>query len=152
MLRDQVKTEMKNAMKTGEKEKLTTLRMILAAIKDKDIEVRMDHSEDSEAQDTHILKLLQTMVKQRRQSIELYEKGGRQDLVDKERAELDVIQLFLPKPLTEEEQKAAIQSCIDQVGATTIKDMGAVITCLRSRFDGKMDFGQASGKIKLLLS
>lgn len=152
MLRDQVKEAIKDAMKAGEKEKLTPLRMILSAIKDKDVEVRVDASEATEAEDSHILKLLETMVKQRRQSIDLYEKGGRQDLADKENQELEIIQTFLPKQLTEEEQEAAIAACVQETGAQSMKDMGAVMACLRASYAGQMDFGKASGKIKAQLS
>ncbi len=152
MLREKVKNSMKEALKAGEKERLVTLRMIMAAIKDKDVAVRVDSSEATEAQDEHILKLLETLVKQRRQSIELYESGGRQDLADKEAAEQKVIQEFLPQQLSEEEQEAAIKSCIEKTGAQTMKDMGSVMACLREAYAGQMDFGKASGKIKSLLN
>tara|TARA_Y100000590_G_C15445776_1_gene910700 strand:+ start:363 stop:821 length:459 start_codon:yes stop_codon:yes gene_type:complete len=152
MLRDQIKEAMKAALKEGKKEELVTLRVILAAIKDKDVEMRVDNSEDTEAQDAHILRLLEGLIKQRRQSIEMYQSADRADLAAKENAEIEVIQKFLPHQLSQAEQDQAIQQCIQETGATSIKDMSTVMACLRSAYTGQMDFGKSAGKIKEFLA
>ncbi len=148
MLRSQIQTAMKEALKQGEKDKLTTLRMIMSGIKDKDVAVRVDNTSATEAQDEHILKLLETMIKQRRQSIDMYTNGGRTELAAKEQAEIDVLQEFLPQQLTEAEQEQAIKACIQETNASSMRDMGGVMACLKQKYAGQMDFAKASAQIK----
>jgi uncharacterized protein YqeY len=152
MLRDRIQTAMKEALKQGQKDKLAILRMILSGIKDKDVAIRVDTTSATEAQDEHILKLLETMIKQRRQSIDLYTKGDRSDLAAKEQAEIAVLQEFLPQQLTEAEQEQAIKACIQEAGAASVRDMGAVMSCLKQKYAGQMDFAKASAHIKSLLN
>ena len=119
-------------------------------LKDKDIEARPKGITDG-IDDNAILSLLQSMVKQRKESIELYEKGGRADLVSKEKAEIEIISSFLPEQMNDDAVKAAIENCIKETGASSIKDMGKVMGALKAKYAGQMDFGKASGMIKSLL-
>ena len=150
MLRDQIKTELVAAMKAKDEAKVSTLRMIGATLKDKDIAARPSGKTDG-ISDDEILSMFQTMIKQRRESIELYEKGGRADLADKEKKEIEIISAFLPAQMDEEAVKAAIEAEIQACGATSMKDMGKVMGSLRAKYAGQMDFGKASGMIKSLL-
>ena len=150
MLREQIKAELVAAMKAKDESKISTLRMIGAALKDKDIAARPSGKTDG-ISDDEILSMFQSMIKQRRESIELYEKGGRADLADKEKKEIEIISSFLPAQMDEEAIKAAIQETIAATGASSMKDMGKVMGALRAKYAGQMDFGKASGLIKSLL-
>ncbi len=150
MIREQIKNKLVEAMKAKDEKTTGTLRLINAAIKDKDIEARPKGITDG-IDDSAILSLLQSMIKQRRESIDMYTKGGRSDLVAKEQAEIDVIQIFLPKQMSEEEVKAAIQQIVTETGASSIKDMGKVMGVLKSKYAGQLDMGKASALIKSVL-
>lgn len=150
MLREELKKQLVEAMKNKQDVKVATIRLINAAIKQKDIEARPSGNVDG-IDDAAILGVMQSMIKQRRESIDMYTKGGRSELAAQEQAEIDVIQTFLPKQMSEEEVKAAIQEVIAQTGAASIKDMGKVMGALRGKYAGQMDFGAASGIIKSLL-
>jgi uncharacterized protein YqeY len=150
MLRDQINNAVKDAMKSGEKLKLSTLRLANSAIKNADIEARGQGKPP--LGDAEVLALLQKMIKQRQESVELYEKGGRAELAAAERSEIDIITGFLPKQLSEAESKAAIDAAIAESGASSMKDMGKVIALLRQNYAGQMDFGKASGLVKAALS
>ena len=150
MLRDQINNGIKDAMKSGEKLKLSTLRLVNAAIKNADIEARGGGK--GPLDDAALLGLLQKMIKQRQESVELYEKGGRAELAAGERGEIEVIQGFLPKQMSDAEVDAAIKAAIAETGAASVKDMGKVIAILRGKYAGQMDFGKASGQVKAALS
>ena len=149
MLRARLTTEMKEAMKAGDKAKLATVRMIQAALKDKDIEAR--GAGRGQATDEEILALLQKMIKQRQESITMYDQGGRPELADQERQEAQVIQSFLPQQMDDDEVRGAIVAAIAETGAASIKDMRKVIAALRAKYAGRMDFGRASGLVKEIL-
>jgi len=150
MLRDKVKEAMKTAMLAKDDKALGTIRMIMAKMKDKDIEVRSKGNMDG-INDDEILSMMQTMVKQRRESITMYKKGNRQDLVDNETAEIKVIETFMPTQMETAEIKEAIQKIIETTGASSIKDMGKVMGGLKKDYAGKMDFSKASIMVKELL-
>lgn len=151
MLREQIKSELITAMKAKDETKTAVLRMIGAALKDKDIAARPSGKTDGISEE-EILSMLQGMIKQRRESIEMYKQGNRDDLVQKEQAEIDVISSFLPKQMDDSEMQAAIQAVITETGASSMKDMGKVMGALKSKYAGQMDFGKASGMIKGLLA
>ncbi len=151
MLRDKVNEELKEAMKSKDAKRVSTLRLIMAAAKDKDIAVR-SKGNDKGISEEEFLSLLQSMVKQRRDSIEMYKQGGREDLVASENAEIDVIEGFLPKQFDEAEMTDAIKTVIAETGAEAMRDMGKVMTALREKYAGQMDFGKASGMVKQALS
>lgn len=150
MIREQIKSKLIEAMKAKDEKVTGTLRLINAAIKDKDIEARPKGITDG-IDDNAIMSLLQSMIKQRKESIDMYTKGGRADLAAAEQAEIDVIQSFLPQQMTEEEMTAAIRQIITETGASSVKDMGKVMGVLKTRYAGSMDMGKASGLIKSLL-
>ena len=150
MLREQIKSKLVEAMKAKDEKTTGTLRLINAAIKDKDIEARPKGITDG-IDDSAILSLLQSMIKQRRESIDMYTKGGRTDLVVGEQAEIDIIQSFLPKQMSEEEIKSVIQQIVTETGASSIKDMGKVMGILKSKYAGQLDMGKASALIKSVL-
>lgn len=149
MLRERFTAEMKEAMKAGEKGKLGAIRLIQAALKDKDIEARGNGKEP--LSDEEILALLQKMVKQRQESITMYEQGGRTELAQQEKDEVAVITSYLPQQMDEAETKAAIQAAITETGAASMKDMGKVVGVLRGKYAGRMDFAKASGLVKDML-
>ena len=149
VLRDKINDSVKTAMKAQDKLRLGTLRLMNAAIKNADIEA--ERSGKSLAED-ELLSLLQKMIKQRQESVDIYEKGGRKELADQERGEIEVIKGFLPQQMSEAEAKAAIAAVIKDTGAAGMKDMGKVMAALKERHAGKMDFGKASGLVKGLLS
>ncbi len=149
-MRQRFTDAMKEAMKAGEKLRLSTVRMIQAALKDKDIEAR--GAGRGQATEAEILALLQKMIKQRQESLAIYEKAGRKELADQEREEVAIIQGFLPQQMDEAETRAAIAAAIAEAGAASAKDMGKVIGLLRGKYAGRMDFGKASGLVKELLS
>lgn len=149
MLREKFASELKTAMKAGEKRRVETIRMISAALKDKDIEARGSGKEVSEAD---ILALLQKLVKSRQESMEIYDKNNRPELAAQEREEIAIISGFLPQAMSEDEVSAAIEAAISETGAASIKDMGKVIATLKGKYAGRMDFGKASAKVKAALS
>ena len=151
MLREQLKAALKTAMIEKDTHKISTIRLILAAVKDRDIASR-GTTKDGMISNDDILQLLQSMIKQRRDSITMYAKGDRQDLVDSEQAEIDIIQSFLPKQMDEAEIKACVEDVVKTTGAAGLKDMGKVMAALRERFAGQMDFGQASVIVKAILA
>lgn len=137
---------MKAAMRTRDKERLSALRMILAAVKQKEVDERV------ELDDPQILAVLDKMAKQHRDSISQYELAGRDDLVKKETTELEIVQSYLPEPLDEDEIKQLIRSAIEETGASTIKDMGKVMGILKPRLQGRADMGEVSALVKKQLS
>ena len=151
MLRTTFTDQMKTAMKAGEKDRLAAIRLIIATLKDKDLDARASGNMDG-ISDEQICQMLQSMVKQRRDSIKMYQDGGRQDLADKEQSEIDIIMTFLPQQMDEAETKQAIAGVIASTGATSGKDMGAVMAALKTQYAGKMDFGKASQLVKQSLS
>ena len=150
MLREQINEAVKGAMKAQEKLKLSTLRLVNAAIKNADIEAQM--AQKPALTDDDILGVLQKLIKQRQDSVAAYEQGGRKELADQERAEIEVIKGFLPQQLSEAEAKEAIAAAIQDTGAAGMKDMGKVIAALRAKYAGQMDFGKASGLVKAALT
>ena len=147
MLRARLNEELKQALKAKESLAVSTLRLILAALKERDIAARSTGNCDGIGEE-EILDLLQKMVKQRLDSIEAYRKGGRKDLVDREAGEIEVIKRFLPKELDPAEATEAVESTIAELQANSIKDMGKVIGTLKQRYAGRMDFAQASRMVK----
>ncbi len=147
MFRTELSDALKDAMRAKEVRAVSTLRLILAALKDRDIAARGKGNSEG-ISDENILDLLQKMVRQRRDSIELFEKGDRQDLADKEAEEIEVIQRFLPKQLDPDQLRGAVQEVIEELGAATIKDMGRVMAALKERYAGRMEFGKASALVK----
>lgn len=148
-LRERFTQEMKDAMKGGDKARLAAIRMIQAALKDRDIEARGAGKEVSEED---ILALLQKMVKSRQESLSMYEQAGREDLAAQERSEIAVIQTFLPAQMSDDDVKAAIAAAIAETGAASMKDMGKVVAVLKAKFTGQMDFAKASGLVKAALN
>jgi len=151
MLRNELSAALPVAMKAKDDRAVSTVRLILAALKDRDIAARGKGNTDG-IDETEILQMLQTMIKQRNESIEMYEKGGRMELAQQEREEIDVIQRFLPKQMTEADAKTAITDLIKELGADGLKDMGRIMGALRERYAGRMDFAKASGLVKAELS
>jgi uncharacterized protein YqeY len=150
MLREQITEAMKDAMRAREPDTLSTVRMILAGIKDKDIAARPGGNA-SGIGDPEILSLLQSMVKQRRESVALYRQGNRADLVAKEEGEIAVIERFLPKQMDAVETDAAIVTAIAESGAASIKDMGKVMAALKGKYSGQMDFSAVGPAVKAKL-
>jgi len=147
MLRISLNDALKAAMRDRDSATTSTLRLILAALKDRDIAARPAGNPNGIG-DPEILSMLQGMIKQRRESIALYEKGNRADLVDKERAEIAVIERFLPQQMDESAATAAIAAVIKELGATSVKDMGRIMAELKARHAGQMDFAKASALVK----
>lgn len=145
MLRDDINNALKEAMKAKDERKVSTLRLINSTFKNADIEARGAGKTLSEAD---LLAVLQKMIKQRQESKELYEKGGRPELAQQEAEEIAIIQSYLPKQMSEDEMKAAIDAAIAETGAAGMKDMGKVIGLLRGKYAGQMDFGKASALVK----
>lgn len=150
MLRSRLNEALKEAMRAREERATSTLRLIIAALKDRDIAARGRGVTDG-ISDDEILQMLQSMIKQRRESISLYEQGGRLELAEQERNEIVIIERFLPRQMGEAEMQAAIAATITDVGAAGLKDMGRVMTALRERHAGTMDFGKASQMVKAQL-
>lgn len=153
MLRDRISQSMKDAMKAGQKDRLGTLRLMLSALKDRELGIGTGGAAPAAGpiSDADTVQILQKMVKQRRDSIATYEQGGRKDLADKEAAEITVIEEFLPRMMDEAAARAAIAGLITELGAAGPKDMGKVMGALKQRFSGQMDMGKASGLVKELL-
>lgn len=150
MIRDSIKAAQVDAMKAGDKPRLAAVRLILAKLKDRDIELRTATQVPDD--DTLVIEVLQKMIKQRRESIELYVKGGRQELADVEAAELAVIEQFLPAQMSEDETRAAIEAIKVEVGASSVKDMGKVMAELKVRHGSQLDMSKASGLVKQALA
>ena len=149
-MRSELNANLKEAIKSQEKQRVATLRLINAAIKDRDIAVRSEENTEG-VSDAEIILILSNMVKQRKQSIIQYEEGGRIELAEREREEIKIIQEFLPNQLTDEEIHIEISKLIDAQEQLTIKDMGKIMSELKEKFSGRMDFGKASGVVKALL-
>lgn len=150
MLREDLQNALKNAMKEKNMPEVNAIRMIIAGMKEKDVEARGKGK--PQAEDADLLAMMQTMIKQRNESIKMYLDGNRPELADKERNEISIIERFLPKQLNTEETTDVIKKIIEQTGASSMKDMGKVMSQLRTEYAGQMDFGAASGIIKSLLS
>jgi hypothetical protein len=150
-LRAQLNDAMKEAMKAKDAKRLATVRLVLAALKDRDIAARTETSKDLVGDDD-ILTLLAKMIKQREESAAVYRQGGRPELAENEEGEIAVIRTFMPKQMDETEMKAALQAVIAETGAASIKDMGKVMAVLKERFAGQMDFSKASAATKDALS
>ena len=150
MLRDEISNAYKSAMKQKEAVTVSTLRLILAAIKDRDIAARLKGNSDGITND-EILSLMQSMIKQRGDSIDAYEKGGRMELAHREAEEIAIIEGFLPAQMTPETVLNAVEEVIKEVNAETLKDMGKVMATLKQRFAGQMDFAKASSIVKAKL-
>jgi uncharacterized protein YqeY len=146
MLRDDINNALKEAMKAKDERKVSTLRMMNSTIKNADIEARGGGK--GPLADGDLLGVFQKMIKQRQESKELYEKGGRPELAQQEADEISIIQSYLPKQMSEAEIGAAIDAAIKETGAAGVKDMGKVIGALKSKYAGQMDFGKASGLVK----
>ncbi len=151
MLREKLTEAMKDAMRAKDQAALGTIRLILAKLKDVDIAARTEASREGVADDK-ILSMMQGMIKQRNESIALYEKGGRDDLAEKEKAEIAVIERFLPQQMDEAAVEAAVREAIAAAGATSIKDMGGVMAALKGKYAGQMDFAKASAAVKKALA
>lgn len=149
MIRDAIKAAQISAMKAGEKERLAAVRLILAKLKDRDIELRTGSAPADD--DVTVVDVLQKMVKQRRESIIMYEQGGRAELADKEQAELDVIESFLPRQMNEEDTRTAIEAIKAELGASSVKDMGRVMATLKERHATVIDMSRASALVKAAL-
>jgi uncharacterized protein YqeY len=145
-LKERVQEDMKTAMRAADKDRLATVRLILAAIKQREVDERIV------LDDTQALAVLEKMVKQRRESISQFEAGGRSDLVAKERAELEVISAYMPSQLSETELDAMIQSAIADTGASSLKDMGKVMSIIKGKAQGRVDMAQVGARIKARLT
>jgi uncharacterized protein YqeY len=145
-LKARIQEDIKNAMRAHERERLAALRLVSAAIKQKEVDERVDLN------DEQVLAVLDKMVKQSRESLEQYESADREDLAEKERYELDLIQVYLPDPLDEAELAALIQSTISELGASSIRDMGSVMNALRSQVQGRADMKAVSQAVKAQLT
>lgn len=150
MLREDLQNALKEAMKSKNMTDTNAIRMIIAGMKEKDVDARGKGKE--KAEDAELLSMMQTMIKQHRESIEMFEKGGRPELAEKEKNEIAVIERFLPKMLSPSETEEAVKQVIQKTGATSMKDMGKVMGELRTQYAGQMDFGAVSALIKSLLS
>ena len=147
-MRQRVDQALKNAMRAKEADRLSTLRLINAAIKDKDIAMRGNGEDKAGVSDDDVLAIMGRMVKQRQESARAYEEGGRLELAEKELSEIKVIEEFLPKQLDQKETENAIDAAIADVGATSIRDMGKVMGALKAKYTGRMDFGKAGPLVK----
>jgi hypothetical protein len=149
MLRDRFSDALKNAMKEKNALSVSTVRLIIAKLKDQDIDAR--GRSKPELDDAQIQQMLQGMIKQRRESITLYEQGKRVDLADKERGEIAIIETFLPQQISDEEAESAIRGIVTETGAQSVKDMGKVMAAIREKLTGRIDNAKASGIVKKLL-
>ncbi len=151
MLRDQLTTAMKEAMRNKDKRRLTTIRLILAAIKDRDIAARTD-KKASQNEDEVILGILSKMIKQRKESLVVYEEAGRLELAQQEQDEMDIISEFMPRQMADDEIAAAVAEAIAETGATGLKDIGKIMALLKGKYAGQMDFSKASAMARSRLS
>jgi uncharacterized protein YqeY len=150
VLRDNINDALKTAMKGGDTRRVSTLRLVNAALKNADIEARGQGK--GPLSDEDLLSLLQKMIKQRHESVELYEKGGRPELAAQEREEITIISGYLPKQMTDQEIHDTIGALVKEVGATAMKDMGKVMAAIKERYAGKLDVAKASAAVKKMLS
>jgi uncharacterized protein YqeY len=150
VLRDDINNAVKEAMKAKNERAVSTLRMVNSTLKNADIEAR--GSGKPALSDADVLPILQKMIKQRQESVELYQKGGRADLVAQEQEEIAIISAYLPKQMSDEEMKAAIAAAVAETGAAGMKDMGKVIGVLRAKYAGQMDMAKASVQVKAALA
>ena len=150
MIRDTIKADLVAAMKGGDKPRTAAIRLIQSQLKNRDIELRT--SEKKPEDDAIVTDVLQKMIKQRRESIALYEQGGRAELADAERAEVAVIERFLPRQMSEDEAKAAIDAIVAETGASSLKDMGRVMAAMKERHATELDMSKTSGLVKARLS
>jgi uncharacterized protein YqeY len=148
MIRDDINKALIDAQKARNERAVSTLRMVNSTLKNADIEARTTAKPLGDAE---VLSILQKMIKQRQESVELYKKGGREDLVKQEEEEIAIISVYLPKQMSEAEMIAAIDAAVAETGAASMKDMGKVIGILRGKYAGQMDFGKASGLVKAKL-
>ncbi|MGJ0506719.1 MAG: GatB/YqeY domain-containing protein [Methylocystis sp.] len=148
-MREKITQDLKDAMKAGDRAKVDALRLINAALKDKDIEAR---GAGKTLTGDDLLALLQKMIKSRQESLDIFEKAGRVDLADKEKSEIAVISAYLPQQLSEAEVAEAVKAAIAEAGAASIKDMGKVVAALKAKYTGRMDFAKASAAVKAALS
>jgi uncharacterized protein len=145
-LKDRITEEMKNAMRAGEKERLATIRLILSAVKQREVDERI------QLDDTQVLAVIEKMIKQRKEAITQFEAGGRADLVAKEQAEIVILQTYLPAQMSEAEVDGLIAEAIASTGAASIKDMGKVMAAVKAKAQGRTDMGAVSARIKQKLS
>ncbi len=150
MLRDEINTALKDAMKARDERRVSTLRLVNAALKNADLEAQGKGKQA--LSDEELLGLLQKLIKQRQEAVELYDKAGRTELADRERGEIEIITAYLPKQMSEAEAQAAVAQVIKATGATSIKDMGKVMAALKQGYAGRLDFGKANGLVKAMLS
>lgn len=150
MLREKFNTAMKEAMRSKDKRRLSTIRLIMAAIKDRDISVRTES--DSKVGDPEIIEILSKMVKQRHESCKAYAEAGRDELAKQESDEIEIISEFLPRQLDDAEVETAVREAIDETGASGLKDIGKIMANLKGNYSGQMDFSKASALTKDLLS
>ena len=151
MLRNSIPEALRVALKQQDKRCISTVRLIMAALKDRDIAAR-GKGDTEGISDDEILQMLQTMVKQRRESIQMYEDGGRKELAEQEAKEITIIERFLPQQLDEEQINIIVEKIINEIGADSLKDMGHIMSELRNNYAGQMDFSKASGLVKKKLS
>jgi len=149
-LRERFTTALKESMKAGDQRRVSTVRMILAALKDRDIEARGKGNPNGIG-DSDVQQMMQGLIKQRREAIELYKQGNRPELVQQEQEEIAVIESFLPKQMSDAEAEAAIKQVIAAVGAQSVRDMGRIMTALKEKHAGQLDLSKASGLVKKLL-
>jgi uncharacterized protein YqeY len=150
MIRDDIKAALVTAMKSGDKARTATLRLVQSSLKNRDIELRGAAAPADD--DVTVTEVLQKMVKQRRESVALYEQGGRQELADAETAEIAVIEGFLPRQMSEDEARAAIDAIVAETGASSVKDMGRVMAAMKEKHGGSLDMSKASALVKARLS
>ena len=150
VIRDDINNALKEAMKARDERRVSTLRLVNSTLKNADIEAR-GQGKDALGDDA-VLSVLQKMIKQRNESVELYDKGGRAELAQQEREEIAIISAYLPKQMSEDEMKAAIAEAVRETGAASVKDMGKVVGALKGKYAGKMDFAKASALVKAALS
>ena len=149
MIRDDIKAALVTAMKSGDKQRTGAIRLIQSAVKNRDIELRTGTAPADD--DAMVTEVLQKMIKQRRESITMYEQGGRAELAEAEKAEVAVIEGFLPAQMSEDEAKAAIDAIVTETGAASVKDMGRVMALVKERHAGQLDMSKASGLVKARL-
>lgn len=151
MLRDKLTIAMKEAMKNKDKRRLTTIRLILAAIKDRDIASRTEKG-DAGDENAIVLEILSKMIKQRKESFVVYEEAGRLELAQQEQEEMDIISEFLPRQMPDDEIAAAVEAVITETGASGLKDIGKIMAALKAKYAGQMDFSKASALVRSKLS
>ena len=151
MLRQRLMDDLKAAMKSREQRAVSTLRLIMAALKDRDIAARSRGVNDG-VDDAEIVEMMQKMVRQRQESVALYRQGNRPELVAQEEGEIAIIEGYMPQKLSDAETQGAIDAAVKELGAQTLKDMGRVMTLLKERYSGRMDFGQVGPQVKQRLS